>query len=65
MGWNLRFSAAMARVNYYAQPFRFSSVEPSAAELAGIWHKYWCRGCKGTPAKWLEHYDKYVRPIYG
>ena len=56
--WDLRYATIWARLNYY----RVKEPLPEVKDIKGLaeyWHKYWCRGCKGTVNKWVKDYKFY------
>lgn len=55
---NHNYAAAMARAQYYRQPFKLAH-DASLEELAAIWKQYWNTPLgAGTAAQWLMHYPK-------
>lgn len=65
MCWNLRFAAAMARINL----LRLPGALPSAADIKGMAEyakKYWNTHLgKATPADYEKAYRKLVLPVIG
>lgn len=62
--WNLRFSAAMCRVHYFARPFEMPA-NPSVEDLGEIWKQHYntVKG-KGTVREFVENYEVMVAGIY-
>lgn len=59
LDWNLALASAFARAYYFMAPAPLPDAEALPA-LADYWHRYWCRGCAGTPQRWLNAWQQHV-----
>lgn len=64
--WNLHLACAMARVHYYARPFRMpQEPDPPVEVLARIWKEHYnTKLGKGREEEFVEAYRMLVAPIY-